>query len=80
MGVRIFGLKSFCLQCWSKLIFSSGGDFVADSNGLGKEGGLRAGQTALDHISHRVNLRLLCLGGKEDAKFVCNFLETLLVI
>jgi hypothetical protein len=58
----------------------SGGDFVADSNGLGKEGGLRAGQLALDRFSHGVDLRFLCPGGKEDAKFVHNFLETFMVM
>lgn len=37
---------------------------VADSDGLGKEGGVRAGETALDNISCGVDLWLLCLGGK----------------
>jgi len=61
-------------------MFWSAGDFVADSDGVGKEGGVRAGQTALDRISHSVDIWLLCLRGKEDAKFVHNFLETFMVM
>ena len=48
---------------------------VADSDGLGKEGGVRAGETTLDHISCGVDLRLLCLGGKRGCKICACFLD-----
>lgn len=54
--------------------------FVADSDGVGEEGGVRAGQTALDRISHSVDLWLLRLRGKENTKFFHNLLETFMVI
>jgi hypothetical protein len=48
---------------------------VADSDGLGKEGGVRAEETTLDHISRSVDLWLLCLGGKQGCKICAWFLE-----